>query len=279
MNARERGGAIRDTRELALRIRRHVLHMTHRAKASHVGSSFSMADLLAVLYGEVLRVHPDEPERPDRDRLLVSKGHAAAAVYAVLAEAGFFPVDWLETYCQDGSPLAGHVTHCGVPGVEVSSGSLGHGLSMACGIALAGKRERHTYRVFTLLSDGECDEGSIWEAALFAPHHRLDNLLAVIDHNKIQSFGTVSEVLDLEPFAAKWRAFGWSVAEVDGHDHEKLRAVFDAVPLEAGRPTAIIAHTVKGKGVGFMEGTLLWHYRSVDAGQLAQALAELEAAR
>ncbi len=262
-------------KDLARRIRGHALRMVHRAKASHIGSCFSMADLLAVLYGGVLRIRPDEPDWPGRDRLLVSKGHAAAAVYASLAEAGFFPTSWLDTYCQDGTRLAGHVSHQGVPGVEVSSGSLGHGLSLGCGMALAGKVDAAPYRVFVLLSDGECDEGSIWEAALFAPHHRLDNLVALIDYNKIQSFGTVKEVLDLEPFADKWRAFGWSVVEVDGHDHGLLRYHLRTLPRQPGRPTVVIAHTVKGKGVSFMEGTLTWHYKSPGDAELAKALVEL----
>jgi transketolase len=262
-------------KSLAGRIRGHALRMVHRVKASHIGSCFSMADLLAVLYGGVLHVRPDQPDWPRRDRLLVSKGHAAAAVYAALAEAGFFPTSWLDTYCQDGTRLAGHVSHQGVPGVEVSSGSLGHGLSLGCGMALAGKVDTADYRVFVLLSDGECDEGSIWEAVLFAPHHRLDNLVALIDYNKIQSFGTVKEVLDLEPFADKWRAFGWSVVEVDGHDHGLLRYHLRTLPRQPGRPTAVIAHTVKGKGVSFMEGTLTWHYKSPGDGELTQALQEL----
>lgn len=262
-------------RNLAQRIRAHVVRMVHRAKASHVGTCFSMADLLAVLYGGVLRVDPARPDWEDRDRLVVSKGHGAAAVYAALAEVGFFPVSWLDTYCADGTRLAGHVTHHGVPGVEFSSGSLGHGLSLACGVALAGKRDGRPYRAFALLSDGECDEGSTWEAALFAPHHGLDNLVAVVDYNKIQSFGTVAAVLDLEPLAAKWRAFGWAVRELDGHDHRQIRDALAGVPFEPGRPGVLIAHTVKGKGVGFMEDKLEWHYRSPDAAQLAQALAEL----
>jgi transketolase len=262
-------------RALAARIRAHALRMVHRARASHIGSCFSMSDLLAVLYGAVLRVRPTEPDWPGRDRLLVSKGHAAAAEYAALAEAGFFPTSWLDSYCSDGTRLAGHVSHHGVPGVEVSSGSLGHGLSFGCGMALAGKHDGADYRVFVLLSDGECDEGSIWEAALFAPHHRLDNLVAVVDYNKIQSFGSVREVLDLEPFAAKWQAFGWAVVEVDGHDHAQVLAALTALPRTPGRPTAVIAHTVKGKGVAFMEGQLRWHYQSPNDGQLAAALEEL----
>jgi transketolase len=267
-----------DYQALAVRIRKHALRMTHKANASHIGSSFSMADLLAVLYGGILRVDPARPSWPDRDRFILSKGHAAAGLYAALAESGFFPREWLETFCADGSCLAGHSTHCGVPGVEVSTGSLGHGLSIACGIALAGRRGHRPYRVFALLSDGECDEGSTWEAILFAPHHRLDNLVAIVDYNKIQSFGRVDEVLNLEPFAAKWRAFGWAVREIDGHDFEQIHETLSTVPFEAGRPSVVIAHTVKGKGVSFMENRLLWHYKSVNPDQLAQALAELEPA-
>lgn len=264
--------------ELAVRIRSHVLRMTHRARSSHVGSCLSIADLLAVLYGRVLRLDPHWPDWSERDRFLLSKGHAAAALYAVLAERGFFPAGWLETYCQDDSRLAGHITHYGVPGVEVSTGSLGHGLPIGCGMALAGKREGRPYRVFVLLSDGECDEGSTWEAALFAPHHRLDNLVAIVDYNKIQSLGTVKEVLDLDPLGDKWRAFGWSVREIDGHDYEQIDDALLSVPFEAGRPSCIIAHTVKGKGVSFMENQLAWHYKSPSAEELGQALAELGAA-
>lgn len=251
--------------------------MVHRAGAPHIGTCLSVADILAVLYGLVLRVDPGRPDWAEGDRFILSKGHGAAALYATLAERGFFPLDWLETYCQDGSRLAGHVTHHGVPGVDFSTGSLGHGLSVACGLALAARADRRASRVFAVLSDGECDEGSTWEAVLFAPHHRLDNLVAIVDYNKIQSFGTVREVLDLEPLADKWRAFGWSTEEIDGHNHEQIRRVLSAVPREPGRPTAVIAHTVKGKGVSFMEDKLLYHYRPPDAQQLAQALAQLGA--
>lgn len=266
-------------RALGRRIRLHVLRMVHAADASHVGGCFSMADLLAVLYGAALRVDPARPDWEDRDRLVVSKGHAAAAVYAALAERGFFPVEWLDTYCQNGSRLAGHISHHGVPGIEVSSGSLGHGLPIACGMALAGRCDERPYRVFALLSDGELDEGSNWESILFAPHHGLDNLTAIVDYNKIQSFGTVGEVLDLEPLADKWRAFGWSVREIDGHDYPQILASVSQLPPVAGRPTVVIAHTIKGRGVGFMENQLAWHYRSPNAEQLAAACREIEAAR
>jgi transketolase len=261
--------------QLADDIRAHVLRMVHRARASHVGSCFSMADILAVLYGAVLRVNPLQPQWQDRDRFLLSKGHGAAAVYAVLAECGFFPKSWLETYSADGTKLSGHVSHYGVPGVDHSTGSLGHGLSVAAGMALAGKRNRRNFRTFCLLSDGECDEGSVWEAVLFAPQHDLDNLIAIVDYNKIQSFGRVEDVLDLEPFADKWRSFGWDVREVDGHDHFGLYELFCQLPLTPGRPTAVIAHTIKGKGVSFMQDRLEWHYKSPNSEQLSAALGEL----
>lgn len=261
--------------DLALRIRRHVLYMTHRANASHVGSCLSIADLLAALYDGVLRVDPARPDWADRDRFILSKGHGCAALYAVLAEQGFFPKEWLETYCQDGGKLPGHITSHGIPGVEVSTGSLGHGLPIGCGMALAGKHDNQPYRVFVLLSDGECDEGSTWEAVLFAPHHHLDNLVAIVDYNKIQSFGRVEEVLDLEPLAAKWRAFGWAVREIDGHDYGEIEDALKSIPFESSRPSCVIAHTVKGKGVSFMENQLAWHYKSPNDEQLRQALAEL----
>jgi transketolase len=260
---------------LANRIRRRAVKMIHRAGSSHVGSVFSAVDILAVLYQRILRVDPTQPDWTDRDRFILSKGHASAGLYVALAERGFFPEFWLDEFCRDGGRLAGHITHVGVPGVEVSTGSLGHGLPLACGMALAGKRESRPYRVFTMLSDGECDEGSTWEAVLFAPFHRLDNLVAIVDYNKIQSLGTVKETLDLDSLAAKWQAFGWSVVEIDGHDFVQIENAFRAIPAKPGKPTCVIAHTIKGKGVSFMENKLLWHYRSPDADELRLALAEL----
>jgi transketolase len=261
--------------ELARRIRRHSVLMTSRANASHIGSSLSMADLMAVLYGEFLRFDPQNPEWPERDRFILSKGHGCAALYAVLAETGYFPIERLETFYQDGSPLAGHATHKDVPGVEVSTGSLGHGLSLGTGMALAAKRDGQDRRVWCIVSDGECDEGSTWEAALFAPHHRLDNLVVIVDYNKIQSFGTVKEVLDLEPLADKWRAFGWGVREIDGHDLGAIREAYTAVPFVPDRPSCIVAHTIKGKGVSYMENQLLWHYRAPRGADLEIALREI----
>lgn len=262
-------------RELARKIRVQALLMVHRAGSSHIGSCLSVADLLATLYGGLLNVDPTKPNMPGRDRFLMSKGHAAAILYAVLGERGFFPIEWLDTFCEDGSPLGGHVTSHNVPGVEISTGSLGHALPIGCGMALAAKRAGETYRVLALLSDGELDEGSNWEAILFAPHHGLDNLVAIVDYNKIQSFGVVDEVLGLEPLAGKWRAFGWTVHEIDGHDYGQIARSLDKDAREGGKPTVVIAHTTKGKGVSFMEGQLAWHYRSPTDGQLSDALEEL----
>jgi transketolase len=233
-----------------------------------------MADLLAVLYGEILRFDPERTDWPQRDRFILSKGHAAAIVYAVLAECGFFPAEELKTYCEAGSALTGHISHH-VPGVEVSTGSLGHGLSIGCGMALAAKRKRIDYRVFVMLSDGELDEGSNWEPILLAPHLELDNLVAIVDFNKIQSFGSVSEVLELEPLADKWRACRWGTREIDGHSLDEIEEALGSTPFEPGWPSVIVAHTVKGKGVPFMEDDLLWHYRPPDEEQLAIALASL----
>lgn len=271
-----RHSPISDTRDLARRLRAHAVRMTAKAKASHIGSCLSMTDILAVLYGAVLRVDPARPDWAERDRLVVSKGHAAAVVYAMLAESGFLPLAELETYAANGSRLAGHVTKT-VPGVELSTGSLGHGLPVAAGMALAAKRDQADWRAFCVLSDGELDEGSNWEAIQFAQHARLDQLVAVVDYNKIQSFGSVAEVSDLHPLADKFRAFNWGVHEIDGHDHAALRAALSAPPVLPTRPTVVICHTVKGKGVSFMEDQLAWHYKSADPDQLAAALAELEA--
>lgn len=264
-------------RDLAQRVRRHVVLMTHRSGASHIGSCFSVTDILAVLYARVMRYNPGEPGWPERDRYILSKGHGCAALYAILAECGFFPREWLDTYYLDGTHLPGHATHKGIPGVEVSTGSLGHGLPLGSGMALAGKRDGKPYRVFVTISDGECDEGSNWEAALFSPHHRLDNLTVIIDHNKIQSLGFVKDVIDLSPLAEKWRAFGWATREVDGHDFDALEETLRRVPLEPGRPTCVVAHTIKGKGVSFMENKLLYHYASPRGEELTRALEELEA--
>lgn len=264
-----------DPSELAKRIRIHALKMTSSGGSSHIAAVFSSAEILAVLYSRIMKVRPDEPNWAERDRFILSKGHAGAGVYAVLAESGFFPIEKLRTHYQDGSDLSGHVSHKNIPGVELSTGSLGHGLSVGTGMALSAKLDGNLWRVFVLLSDGELDEGSNWEAILFAAHHQLDNLVAIIDYNKIQSLAPVSETLALEPLRAKWEAFGWNVLEVDGHDCQALESVF--TKLSPGKPNVVLAHTTKGKGVSFMENTVLWHYRTARGDEFEAALAELEA--
>ncbi|MGV1004092.1 MAG: transketolase [Candidatus Nanopelagicales bacterium] len=264
-----------DARELARAIRLDALDMTRRGKSSHIGSVMGMADILAALYANVLSYRPQEPRWPGRDRVILSKGHAGAGMYAVLAESGFFPVETLQRHCEDGSTLSGHVSHRGVPGVELSTGSLGHGLGVATGMALAAQLDQAPHRVFCIMSDGECDEGSVWEAVLFAAHHKLGNLTAVIDYNKIQSLAPVAETLALEPFRAKWEAFGWEVEEVDGHD---LAALTAALGQPGGTaPRVVIAHTTKGRGVSFMENSVLWHYRSPQGEEFEAARQELMA--
>lgn len=263
------------TVDFAKRIRRHALRMTSLGGSSHIGSILSMTDLVAVLYGSILRVDPQNPKWSERDRFILSKGHAGAGIYAALAERGFFDVQILDTHYQDGSFLSGHVSHKGVPGVEFSTGSLGHGLSVGAGMAYSAKLDQKQHRVFVLMSDGECDEGSNWEAILFAAHHGLDNLIAIVDYNKLQSIGPVSETLGLEPFADKWRSFGWSVREIGGHDHAEIMEALAHLPLERGKPNCVIAHTTKGKGVSFMENSVLWHYRTARGEEYDAALKEL----
>ena len=262
---------------LAWLIRRHGLEMTHLSRGSHIGAVFSVAEIIAVLYTGVLRVRPEEPQWPDRDRMILSKGHAGAAVYAALAERGFFPVEELSTHYGNGSRLSGHVSSKGVPGVEFSTGSLGHGLAVAAGIALGAKLDGSAWRTYAVLGDGECDEGEVWESALQAHQYKLDNLVAVIDHNRMQSLDFCENTLSLEPFAEKWRAFGWHAIEVNGHDSAALRRAFDEAGNTKGVPTVIIAKTVKGKGVSFMENNILWHYRTPQGEEYEAALRELEA--
>lgn len=261
-------------RETAQRLRAHAIQMIHKSRASHLGSCLSMADLVSALYWHFLRVDPAQPHWEDRDRFFLSKGHGAAMLYSALAERGFFAVEELEDYCQPGSRLTGHVTS-GVPGVEVSSGSLGHGLPIACGVALAAKREGKQFRTVVLVSDGELDEGSNWEAILFAPQHRLDNLVLIVDYNKIQSFGRTADVLDLDPLPAKFEAFGWACRQIDGHNLEQIVTAYDELPYIQHRPSVIVANTVKGKGVAVMENELAWHYKTPTADQVSAALQEL----
>ena len=270
-----------DPRVLAWLIRRHGLEMTHLSRGSHIGAIFSVAEIMAVLYTGVMNVNPAEPAMPDRDRLILSKGHAGAAVYAALAERGFFPVEELKTHYANGSRLSGHVSHKGVPGVEFSTGSLGHGLAVGAGMALGAKMDKAPWRTYVILGDGECDEGSVWEAALQAHQYQLDNLIAVVDHNRMQSLDFCEKTIALEPFADKWRDFGWQVQVVDGHDVAALQAAFARAKnnLGGGKPSVIIAETTKGKGVSFMENDILWHYRTPQGEEYDAAVKELEAQR
>ena len=250
--------------QLAWKIRRHGVEMTHLSGGGHIASILSVADIMAVLYAEVLRYRPDQPEWPDRDRFILSKGHAGAAVYAALAEVGFFDVKELRTHYADGSRLSGHVSHH-LPGVDFSTGSLGHGLSVATGMAYAAKKDGKRHRVFVVLGDGECNEGSVWEAVLFAAHFRLNNLIAVVDYNHMQSLDFNENTLDLRDFDSKWKAFDWNVIKVNGNDHSELRKAFQEAETLSRRPehrpTVILADTVKGYGISFMQNDILWHYR------------------
>lgn len=259
--------------QLAKQIRMHALNMVHDGKASHIGSALSIADILAVLYNSILRHDSTKPDWAQRDRFILSKGHACVAVYAVLAECGYFPKEQLKTYGNDHSWLMNHISHK-VKGVEFSTGSLGHGLPYGVGKALAAKSKQENWNVYVLLSDGELDEGSNWEALMFAAHHRLTNLTVIIDYNKLQSLDTVSNTLTLEPLAQKLKAFGCDVKEVDGHNHKILSTILRV--RNDTKPTVVIAHTTKGKGVSFMENSVEWHYKSPDADQLARAKAEIE---
>ncbi len=262
-------------RKYATNIRIETLKMITRAKSSHIGSNFSAIDILTVLYNGVLRVDPKRPRAPNRDRFILSKGHACASLYAILADKGFFPKKLLETFYITGGILAGHVVDA-TPGVEISTGSLGHGLPVATGMALFAKRDRKKWRVFCLLSDGELNEGSNWEAILFAPHHRLDNLTVIIDYNKIQSLGDTNKTINLEPLAEKFKSFNWAVVEIDGHNFQAIQRALISLRKQKNKPTCIIAHTIKGKGVSFMENSLMWHYRSPNKEEFERALKELQ---
>ncbi|TVY07222.1 transketolase [Paenibacillus cremeus] len=265
--------------QLAWKIRRHGIEMTHISHGSHIGAILSVADIVAVLYNDVANVNPHDPKMSERDRIILSKGHAGASIYAALAEKGFFDVEELKTHYANGSKLSGHVSHKGVPGVEFSTGSLGHGLSVGSGMALAAKKDGKQHNIYVICGDGECNEGSVWEAAMFAHHYKLSNLIAIIDHNKMQSLDFCENTIALSPFADKWQAFGWNVIEVDGHNHEDLRKALTLSKLSEVKPNVIIANTIKGKGISFMENNILWHYRTPQGVEYDAAVAELEAQR
>ena len=260
----------------AKQIRELTLRIIYEAKSSHIGGAFSMTELLAVLYTDILNVSPASQTDPNRDRFILSKGHCCASLYSALALKGFFTTQQLiDSYGVDGTQFFTHVSHY-LPGIEISSGSLGHGLSIASGMALAAKKMEKSYRTYCLVGDGELDEGSNWEAILFAAHCKLDNLCLIVDYNKIQSMGDTNKILNLEPLTNKFIAFNWNVIEVDGHNFSEIKTAFDNAQTMNTAPTVIIANTIKGKGVSFMEGDLLWHYKSPDKNQFELAMGELQ---
>jgi transketolase len=248
--------------ERSRKLRQTIVKAIKAGNRGHVGSSFSLVEILRVLYDDVLKYDPENPRWAGRDRCILSKGHGCLALYAVLADKGFFPESELWKFCKADGILGGHPEYGKVPGVEASTGSLGHGLSIGIGMALNARFEAASYRVFVVISDGESNEGSVWEAALCAAKHKLSNLVVLLDYNKQQSYGTTYEVLDLDPLADKWRAFGFAVAEVDGHSVPELRAALARAPFERDRPSIIICHTIKGKGVSFVENNLNWHHKN-----------------
>jgi transketolase len=263
-------------RELASSVRRWDLQVVYGANLGHVGGEMSAIDILVTLYFAVLRVDPSQPDDPERDRFILSKGHSAVALYTTLAHADFFPLEELKTFAQPLSRLNGHPDRKKVSGVETNTGPLGHGLPVAVGAALAAKLQDSSWRVFVLTGDGELQEGSNWEAAMSAAHYKLDNLIVIVDRNRLQQGDWTEQTMHLEPLTDKWRAFGWSVHEVDGHDIAQLLETFSRIPFEAGKPNCIIAHTHKGQGVSFMQDKAAWHHRIPKAEELATALEELE---
>ena len=257
---------------LAKKIRSHILKMVYESQASHVGPCFSAVEILVTLYSKIMNIHPQNYSDKNRDRFLLSKAHASAALYAILAEFGFFPIENLQKYYLNDGILPGHLDKQTSPGIEFSFGSLGHGLPVGVGMALGNRVSKNPGNIFVLLGDGECDEGSIWEAAMFAGQQKLSNITAIVDYNKLQNFGKTNEIINLEPFASKWNSFGWDAHEVDGHNFNELQYVLNK---KTNKPKAVIAHTIKGKGVSFMENKLEWHYKSPNKEQYEQALNEL----
>ena len=268
--------SVEELKAVAKKLRRHIITMTGKAGSGHPGGSLSSVEIVTTLYWKVLQHSPTDPQWADRDRFILSKGHVAPLLYAVLAECGYFPVAELSTLRQLDSRLQGHADRTATPGVEMSSGSLGQGLSFAIGVALAGRLNSQGYRVYALLGDGECDEGQVWEGAMAAAHFKLDSLVAIVDNNGLQISGWNCDVMNLEPLNKKWEAFGWHVIEVDGHDLTQLFNAFEQAKLVRGQPTVIIAHTVKGKGVSFMENNPDFHGKAPSAAEVEIALKELE---
>lgn len=267
--------SLEDMEQMARKLRRHIVTMTAKAGSGHPGGSLSAVEVVTALYFGLMRHDPANPNWPDRDRFVLSKGHAAPLLYAALAECGYFPVEELSTLRQIDSRLQGHTDRTTTPGVEMSAGALGQGLSFGIGIALAGRLDFQPYRVHVLLGDGECDEGQVWEAVMAAAHFKTDNLVAIVDHNKQQLDGWTRDIMNLEPLAPKWRSFDWHVIEIDGHDLPQVIAALETAKQVKGQPTVIIAHTTKGKGVSFMENNPEFHGRAATAEELEKALAEL----
>lgn len=258
-------------------LRRDILSMMEYGGRGHLASAFSLVEILSVLYDEVLSFDPADPQSAGRDRMILSKGHGCMALYAILADKGFFSKDEFTRFCKADGMLGGHPEHPRVPGVEASTGALGHGLSIGVGMALNARYEKRDHKVIVVVGDGECNEGSVWEAAMCASKHRLDNLTVVVDYNKMQSYSSTAVVLDLEPFADKWTSFGFAVRESDGHDTVQLGDVFSRLPFENGKPNAVICHTVKGKGIPVVENNLAWHHKSkVGDEEMANLYASLE---
>ncbi len=262
---------------IAKELRKKIFKMIYKAGGGHISPALSIVEILTALYfGGFMRYNPANPKWEDRDRFILSKGHASAALYAVLAQSGFFAEHLLDTFCQPGTVLGGHPTMHEIPGVEASTGALGHGFGFAAGIALAGKMDKKDYKVFALIGDGECQEGSIWETALFASQQKLGNFTAILDYNKLQAMDRLENIVSIEPLAKKWHDFGWDVWEVDGHD---LKALIDIIGQNRDSdspPRMIVAHTIKGKGISFMENVPIWHYRLPNEEELKVVLKELE---
>lgn len=266
---------VEQQRGLAGKIRKTILEMVFKTKSPHIGSSFSIVEILACLYFKILSVSPTDPYNSNRDRFILSKGHACPALYAVLAERGFISKGELDGFAVNGGTLEQHPSLDIRRGIEATAGSLGHGLSIGAGMALAAKRDNKNYKVFVLMGDGELNEGSVWEAAMFATQHGLDNLIAIIDYNKMQALGNTKDIIDLESLPQRWTSFGWAAKEIEGHNLSQIFEAFSSIPFLVGRPSIVIAHTIKGKGVSFMENNLLWHYRAPSNKEYQMALEEL----
>ena len=267
--------SISELEGIALKLRRHIINMISAAGSGHPGGSLSAADILTALYFDIMKHDPANPHWPDRDRFILSKGHAAPVLYAALAECGYFPLDWLTTLRKTGTCLQGHTDSLLTPGVDVSAGSLGQGLSIGIGMALAARLDNKNYRTYVLLGDGECDEGQVWEAAMFAPNYQLDNLTAIVDFNTLQLDGFTRDIMNLEPFAAKWAAFKWGVIEINGHDMQQIIDAIRQAKAVKGKPTVIVAHTIKGKGVSYMENNVDFHGKAPTKTETEIALKEL----